>query len=250
MYDGSHFAAFENVIVVTVQYRFDVFGFPQSPEISNFTERNLGLLDQRAGLDWVHRNIASFGGDRSKITVVGASFGSLSTDALITSYSSDSKTPFRAAILMSGVYAWYASQKCNDTDSIPWDTFASSLNCTTLQCVKGKPATEIRTARQNQPYFFNPACDNITYVQDPRLRKTTGNFARVPVMLGSSTGDGSYFISLVGGDVDAYFRTFLPGQTELRQRALASYPIGSEGRVDTFTQLSQIHTDWSFRCVS
>lgn len=55
-YDGSNFAAYEDVIVVSANYRTNVFGFPASPEIP-VKQRNLGFLDQRLALDWVQRNI-------------------------------------------------------------------------------------------------------------------------------------------------------------------------------------------------
>ncbi|KAF2706619.1 alpha/beta-hydrolase, partial [Pleomassaria siparia CBS 279.74] len=249
LYDGSHFAAFEDVIVVTVQYRLDVFGFPQTSEISNLTERNLGLLDQRAGLDWIHRNIKSFGGDTSKITIFGASFGSMATDALITSYSPDVKPPFQAAIMMSGTYAWASHQQCNNSDFTSWDTFTNSLNCDSLECVKSKSADEIRAIRSKQSFFFGQACDNVTFVSDPRLRKSAGNFAQVPIMLGSSTGDANYQLAAIGiTDVDAYFATFFPGQSELKTKVLAAYPVGSGDGADNITQLAGIHTEWNFRC--
>ena len=63
-YDGSHFAVYEDVIVVTTNYRTNVFGFPSSPELP-LTGHNLGFLDQRFALDWVQRNINAFGGDPS-----------------------------------------------------------------------------------------------------------------------------------------------------------------------------------------
>lgn len=69
-YDGSVFASYEDVIVVTTNYRTNVFGFPSSPELPE-TGRNLGFLDQRMALDWVQRNIAAFGGSADKVTIFG-----------------------------------------------------------------------------------------------------------------------------------------------------------------------------------
>ncbi|KAF1972845.1 alpha/beta-hydrolase [Bimuria novae-zelandiae CBS 107.79] len=67
-YDGSHFAAFEDVIIVAANYRTNVFGFPSTPDLP-LEERNLGFLDQRFALEWVRRNIYAFGGDSGKATV-------------------------------------------------------------------------------------------------------------------------------------------------------------------------------------
>lgn len=76
-YDGSSFAANQDVIVVTVNYRTNVFGFSNSPEIPN-GEQNSGFLDQRKGLQWVQGNIERFGGDPGKVTIFGESAGGYS----------------------------------------------------------------------------------------------------------------------------------------------------------------------------
>src|SRR4029077_16789808 len=46
---------------------------------------NQGILDQIAALKWVKENIAAFGGDASKVTIFGASSGSLDVGVLMTS---------------------------------------------------------------------------------------------------------------------------------------------------------------------
>jgi carboxylesterase type B len=59
LYDGTSFAANQDVVVVTFGYRTNVFGFSGSPAAPN----NVGLWDQRIALAWVKTNIALFGGD-------------------------------------------------------------------------------------------------------------------------------------------------------------------------------------------
>ncbi len=61
---------------------------------------NYGLLDQNAALKWVHDNIAGFGGDPSRITLIGQSTGAMSATAQI--FSPLSKGLFRGAVLLSG----------------------------------------------------------------------------------------------------------------------------------------------------
>ncbi|CCF35476.1 para-nitrobenzyl esterase, partial [Colletotrichum higginsianum] len=99
--DLSAFAAYENIIAVTLNYRTNVFGFPSSPDIP-LPERNLGLHDQRLALSWIQENIASFGGDPSKVTIWGESAGSLSVDNHLKAYADDPSPPFRAAVMSSG----------------------------------------------------------------------------------------------------------------------------------------------------
>jgi para-nitrobenzyl esterase len=87
-YNGANLAR-KGVIVVTLNYRVDVFGFLAHPELTAESEHhasgNYGLQDQAAALGWVKRNIAAFGGDRARVTIFGESAGSLSVSALMAS---------------------------------------------------------------------------------------------------------------------------------------------------------------------
>ncbi len=87
-FDGEPFAR-QGVILVTINYRINVFGWMVDPELSAESEHgvsgNYGLLDQIAALKWVRRNITNFGGDPDNITVAGQSAGAASVQALISS---------------------------------------------------------------------------------------------------------------------------------------------------------------------
>ncbi|KAG5766589.1 hypothetical protein H9Q72_005356 [Fusarium xylarioides] len=70
--DLSGFAAYEDIVVFTFNYRTNVFGFPNSPDIPA-SETNLGIYDQELALEWVQRNARAFGGDPDKVTIWGES---------------------------------------------------------------------------------------------------------------------------------------------------------------------------------
>ena len=55
------------VVYVSINYRVGPFGFPQGYEATARGALNLGLKDQLAGLEWIHDNIAAFGGDPLKV---------------------------------------------------------------------------------------------------------------------------------------------------------------------------------------
>jgi carboxylesterase type B len=64
-----------SMIYVSLQYRLGVYGFLSGAEVRENGKANVGLLDQRAALGWVQRNIRAFGGDPSKVTIIGGSAG-------------------------------------------------------------------------------------------------------------------------------------------------------------------------------
>ncbi|WP_192349306.1 carboxylesterase/lipase family protein [Algoriphagus sp. Y33] len=80
-YNGEAMAQ-KGIVVVTVNYRLNIFGFLAHPDLSAETSYkasgNYGLMDQTASLKWVKENIAAFGGDPTKVTIAGESAGSIS----------------------------------------------------------------------------------------------------------------------------------------------------------------------------
>ena len=102
-YDGSSIAK-EGVIGVTANYREGVFGFFAHPELTAASDYkgsgNYGFLDQVAAIKWVKENIAAFGGDPARITIVGESAGSFSVSLLMCSPLS--KNLIAGAMLSSG----------------------------------------------------------------------------------------------------------------------------------------------------
>ncbi len=88
LYNGRGLAR-RGTVVVTVNYRLGPFGFLAHPLLSSESPEgvsgNYGLLDQLAALRWVRRNIASFGGDASRVTLFGESAGAASILDLMVS---------------------------------------------------------------------------------------------------------------------------------------------------------------------
>lgn len=59
------------IVAVSINYRLSMWGFLQSPEIVAEGSSNAGLLDQRMAFRWLQDNLASFGGDPSKVVIWG-----------------------------------------------------------------------------------------------------------------------------------------------------------------------------------
>ena len=87
-YDGERMAK-KGVVVVTTNYRLNIFGYLAHPELSAEAtyggSGNYGALDQVAALEWVQKNIAAFGGDPNKVTIAGESAGSIGVSTLMAS---------------------------------------------------------------------------------------------------------------------------------------------------------------------
>jgi para-nitrobenzyl esterase len=103
VHDGQHLAR-KGVVLVTLNYRVGTFGFLALPELSaespHHVSGNYGLLDMIAGLQWVKKNIAAFGGDPSRVTIFGESAGGIAVSMLCAS--PEAKGLFRGAISQSG----------------------------------------------------------------------------------------------------------------------------------------------------
>lgn len=103
-FDGEEYCK-KGVILVSVEYRCNVFGFLAHPWLDAENEKgisgNYGIMDQIAALKWVYENIEAFGGNPKNITVFGQSAGSMSTQVLISSDLTDGM--IAKAIMQSGI---------------------------------------------------------------------------------------------------------------------------------------------------
>ena len=92
----------KGVIGVTINYRLGPMGFLCLPELEEEAGHtgNHVLFDQICALEWVNKNISAFGGDSSKITIMGQSAGAMSVQQICTSPLSEGM--FRGAIMSSG----------------------------------------------------------------------------------------------------------------------------------------------------
>ena len=93
----------QGVVAVSIQYRLGLLGFFSHPDLAaeqNGSSGNYGLMDQIAGLKWVHDNIAQFGGDPANVTIFGESAGSQDVSLLLAAPAAQGL--FAKAILQSG----------------------------------------------------------------------------------------------------------------------------------------------------
>lgn len=138
LYDARNLGATGGVLVVTINYRVGALGFLSG---TDGLKGNFGLMDQRLALEWVHDNIAEFGGDPDKITLFGESAGAMSVGLHLIS--PESQPLFNAAIMESNPYGIpYKSLAISKRFAT---IFKFNLDCEFegLACLREKPFQEV-----------------------------------------------------------------------------------------------------------
>ncbi|KAK4642104.1 hypothetical protein QC761_512060 [Podospora bellae-mahoneyi] len=222
-YHGGRLASAQDIIVITVNYRLNIFGFPGS---SHLPFQNPGLRDQRAAVEWVRNNILFFGGDPSKITLAGQSSGAVSVDNWAYAYHGDPIV--RGLIGHSGTALSFPSN-AKSVQQSNFEAVASLVNCSLpnpITCMRAVPwttllsaASSIKPAKSSSrlrgiPPFW-PAPDNITFFAADELPGLP--LARIPVLLGSTDNEAGYY------RVPAYAQNITPTVEEVRSFHLESF---------------------------
>ncbi|KXJ86785.1 sterol esterase [Microdochium bolleyi] len=214
MYDGrglvlNSVAQGKPFIFVAVNYRTGGFGFLAGKEVLADGAANLGLLDQRMGLEWVADNIASFGGDPSKVTLWGQSAGSISVFDQMALYGGDNtykgRPLFRGAVMSSGSLAPTDPVDCPKAQAV-YDTVVRKAGCAaaadTLSCLRALPYARFLDAANSVPGILSYSSAALSYLPRPDgkiLTESTevlarvGRYAAVPMIIGDVEDEGTLF---------------------------------------------------------
>src|SRR6185437_9277745 len=219
--DGEHLAH-KGVIVVSMNYRLGIFGFFALPglaaESPNHAAGNYGLMDQRAAIDWVRRNIAAFGGDPAKVTIFGESAGSISVSAQMASPLS--KGLFARAIGESGgaltgpgltfLTLPVSEKRCQE--------FAeSALKNSSLEYLRSVSAADLLKAASTVPHsedIFWPNVDGEFLPESVAAIYAAGDQAHVPLLAGWNKDEG---------DLDDIGQSGKPTPESLRAMAVSRF---------------------------
>jgi para-nitrobenzyl esterase len=194
LYDGEEIAK-KGVVVVTLNYRLGVFGFLAYPELTKESPHqasgNYGLLDQSAALQWVHRNIANFGGDPDKVTIFGQSGGAFSVNAQVASPLS--KGLFRGAISESGGlgigFAGTAMPSLKDGEN-SGVKIAESVGAQSLAELRTVPAEKLLQAGGSA----GPVVDGWFFPESMTSLFEHGKQNEVQMIVGSNSDEAQHFI--------------------------------------------------------
>jgi para-nitrobenzyl esterase len=197
-YNGRVLAETGGVVIVTTNYRLNVFGFLSHPALAQEDPSypysgNQALLDQRAALQWVRDNIIAFGGDPNNVTIFGESAGSFNVCYQVVSPLS--RGLFHRAISQSG--GCTTRQTTRETAWQRSEALIQTLGCgdaaDPLACLRQVPVSVLL---ENSGGFgdFGPIVDGGFIPDQPRALYDNGDYAKVPYILGSNSDEGTLFL--------------------------------------------------------
>jgi para-nitrobenzyl esterase len=179
--DGEGMAR-KGLVMVTLNYRLGIFGFLTHPDLSqespNRVSGNYGLLDQIAALQWIHRNIAAFGGDPDRVTLAGQSAGAFDIACLLVSPLA--KGLFHRAIMESGGAPDNSVTRFLPASEESGRAFAVSKAAQSIQQLRSLSANELLT-----PYVaFTPTVDGYVIPVAPPDAFAQGTENDIPTLTG------------------------------------------------------------------
>jgi para-nitrobenzyl esterase len=248
-YDGTNLAK-RGVVVVTINYRLGIFGFFSHPALSaespHKTSGNQGMADQIAALRWVKNNIAAFGGDPSRVTIMGESAGGESVTILVAS--PQAKGLFQRAIAESGNYA----MPIDASENAAFERKAAEAQGRDFgKAVGAKNLSDLRgmgvEALHKQAWAPRPIVDGYILREDLTTTYRAHRQNDVPLMVGWNAEEGKDLAPEILGTGDFTVARHRELVTKLLGHApsdavLAAYPATTNAQaVDSMNQLTN---DW------
>lgn len=182
----------QGVILVTINYRVNAFGFLSHPELTAESGRdasgNYGLMDQIAALAWVRRNIAAFGGDAESVTVFGQSAGGASIANLMASPLA--KGLFDRAIVQSVAFMPMMPLAQSEQQGVD---FVKRAGATSIAELRARSASHIvGLSKATQPLIW-PSVDGYVMPESAQAVFSAQRQMRVPMLTGWTRDEGTVF---------------------------------------------------------
>ncbi|KZT22314.1 alpha/beta-hydrolase [Neolentinus lepideus HHB14362 ss-1] len=265
---------FPNVVIVSVYYRLDSFGFLAHPELLSGTvgDLNAGFQDQIQALKWINQYIDMFGGDPTQVTINGQSAGGSSVELHLVA--NEGSTPlFHGAIAQSV----FRTPVALPEQEIPaFEYYASYAGCgpdtvaEQMACLRNASVSALARAQDATNYnftgslynAFHPIIDGKIILDYPTRSVLRGEFKQVPLIVGATSNE-----TLSGGsDILTALTTYFPSLTEYDLEGYtviypaSQYPSSNEQFRDTTgesdvrcartilgTALSVFNNTWTYR---
>lgn len=237
LYDGAALARAAGAVVVTVNYRLGIFGFLDLPALKTGNalddSGNFALLDIVKALEFVQRDIAAFGGDPARVTLMGQSAGAVNVYALLASplLVQRARPLFHRVIALSGGIStaaslprgaipgvlprpvWQARGQALLVHSLVADGSAADAAAATALAGTRSAADHAAYLRAKSPDELltvvrtrlaplgmsasNPIPDGAVVATDPIAAIRAGQYVRVPVLAGITRDETKLFPQLL-----------------------------------------------------
>lgn len=199
-YEGHSASKYGNIVFVSLNHRLNILGYC---DLSEFGEEyansgNAGTSDMVAALQWVHDNIASFGGDPENVTIFGQSGGGMKVTALLQTPGADGL--FHKGIIMSGVQGG-ALFDCVGSGRKMGEMLLKEAGVSSVRELETMPYSQLAEAFQRVRFQLRPQkinsgetpCRNGFYAGDPLEVPFRRETAHIPLLIGSTFGEFSGF---------------------------------------------------------
>ncbi len=227
--DGGALAR-RGIVVVTLNYRLGIFGFLAHPGLSaespQHVSGNYGLRDQVTALQWVKDNIAAFGGDPQRVTIFGQSSGAEAVAELLivpAARGLAERAIMESAPIMRPSRLEFTLAQA-ERDGLRYGDLAA-LRADSPEALLAlvppvDPETRAVTARG-----LHPVRDGVILPNDEYTAYTTGQVARIPVIIGNNTDEPSFYLRNMPVKTLAAYRPYLQARFGAQAAAAeALYP--------------------------
>ncbi|PIQ49198.1 MAG: carboxylesterase [Cytophagales bacterium CG12_big_fil_rev_8_21_14_0_65_40_12] len=235
-YNGRSMAK-KGIVVVTVNYRLNIFGFLAHPELSKEVSYkasgNYGMLDQAAGLKWVEENIAAFGGDPKKITIAGESAGSAAVSMQMASPLSRSRIAGAIGESGAGINPTMAPVSLQEAEKTG-ENFVKRAGYSSIKELRALSTREVYEIFSESRMFGFP-----TVIDGYFLPKTlpeifeAGEQAQVPLLLGWNNAEiPGYAFTQGPYSKEVYLAKVKEAFPDTYEEALKLYPYSNDKEIE------------------
>ncbi|QAT43283.1 carboxylesterase/lipase family protein [Aminipila luticellarii] len=198
LYDGEKLAMNNDVVIVSINYRINFYGFMNFASIDPTYKESgyCGILDQVAALKWVQENIELFGGDKNNVTLFGESAGSGSVCLL--SVTPAAKGLFHKAIAESGPISLYSTP---EHSAMIAKDFMEMNGCSSMAEMAAKSVEELNVVYEQlrEKYYYDielmfaPTCDGEFMPAQPFKALKDGAAKDIKFMTGTTKNEYNYW---------------------------------------------------------
>ncbi len=253
LYDLSALAKAGDAVVVSMNYRLGVFGFMPHPGFDPENNGAYGLLDQRAALRWVQRNIAAFGGDPDNVTIAGESAGASGVCMHVLAPEQTTGL-FHKAIIQSGG----CTHRLRHVDTVARSIgkrVGEVVGCTgedAPACLRKTPVADLlaaaKTVAGSDLLAFAPVYGTRAQPLQGDEALATGRFVRVPMIQGGNTQEQRLYVAyeLLAGQLttrDNFALRLAQTYGDQAPRVAGTYPL--DNGLSAAAQLGSIRSDFN-----